>query len=279
VKIREFPDVLAYESSDNARMGSATVQGQLWNANPRDWANIHEPLQVPFYEAVLSALDLAPGMELLDAGCGAGLALVLARERGATVAGVDAATGLLELARERLPDADLREGDLEALPWDDEAFDVATAFNSVQYAADPVAALKEIRRTLRPGGRLGVVTWGQPEQCEMRDVFAATGSVLPPPPPGAAGPFALSTPGALEALLAEANFTTLRTGEVDTPYSYADLDVAWRSMACTGPGKRAIDHAGLDATKGAVMPVFEAHSDGDGVIRLSNVFRYVIGKK
>ena len=263
----------------HAPMGSANIQGPLWNANPPDWAELNEPLQVPFYEAVFDALDLKAGMRLLDAGCGAGGALVLAAKRGAIGAGLDAAPGLLGIARDRLPDADLREGDLEALPWADETFDVATAFNSVQYAEDPVAALAEIRRTLRGGGRIGVVTWGAPEHCEMRDVLAAVGSVLPPPPPGAGGPFALSAPGALEGLLADAGFTAVGASDVDTPYAYADLDAAWRSIAAAGPGKRAIEHAGLDATRAAVVPAFAAYADKDGVVRVSNVFRYVIGQK
>ena len=57
---------------------------------------------------------------------------------------------LLEIARERLPEADLRQGDLEALPYADDSFDAVTAFNSVQYAGDPAAALREIRRVARP---------------------------------------------------------------------------------------------------------------------------------
>jgi SAM-dependent methyltransferase len=260
-------------------MGSAHIQGPLWNANPPDWAELNEPLQVPFYDAVFDALDLQPGMRILDAGCGAGLALVLADKRGLVAAGLDAAPGLLAIARERLPGADLRQGDLEDLPWDDETFDVATAFNSVQYAEDPVDALAEIRRTLRDGGRVAVVTWGAPERCEMRDVLAAVGSVLPPPPPGAGGPFALSTPGALEGLLADAGFSPLGSNDVETPYVYLDLDAAWRSIASAGPGKRAIEHAGLEATRAAVVPAFEAHAAEDGVVRLSNVFRYAIGQK
>ncbi len=77
----------------------------------------------------------------MDAGCGAGLALQLAHKRGATVTGLDAAT------------ADLREGELEALPYPDDSFDTVTAFNAVQYAADPVAALRELRAAAAPTGQ------------------------------------------------------------------------------------------------------------------------------
>ena len=57
--------------------------------------------------------------ELLDAGCGAGLALQIAAKRGATVTGFDASAALLEIAAERVPGADLRRGDLESLPYGD----------------------------------------------------------------------------------------------------------------------------------------------------------------
>src|SRR4051794_2853682 len=116
-------------------MGSAGVQGPLWGAAARDWAEIAEPGQIPFYEAAFDALRLDDATHLLDAGCGAGLALQLAHKRGASVAGVDAAEGFLTVAHERVPDADLRHGDIEALPFVDDIFDAVTAFNSVQYAS------------------------------------------------------------------------------------------------------------------------------------------------
>ena len=168
-------------------MSSAQAQGRLWGAAARDWAELAEPVQAPFFEAALDALGIESGTRLLDAGCGAGLALVLAARRGAAVAGLDASAGLLAVARERLPEADLREGDLEALPYEDDTFDAVTAFNSIQYAGNPTAALREIKRVARPGQRVAITTWGRPEQCEMRAVLAAIGSLLPPPPPGAGG--------------------------------------------------------------------------------------------
>src|SRR5689334_18431626 len=118
-------------------MGSAAVQGPLWGASAEDWAAIAEPGQIPFHEAAFDAIEIRPGTALLDVGCGAGLALELAQRRGATVSGLDAAEGLLAVARKRVPDADLRHGEIEDLPFDEDSFDAVTAFNSVQYATDP----------------------------------------------------------------------------------------------------------------------------------------------
>src|SRR5690349_17716789 len=122
-------------------MGSAEVQGRLWGGAPTDWAEVCEPLSQPLHEATLAAIAPLDGRALLDAGCGTELALQLAVRRGARVAGLDAAVALLAVARERLPEADLRVGDIEAMPFDDAMFDVVTAFNSVQYAAEPSAAV------------------------------------------------------------------------------------------------------------------------------------------
>src|SRR5580693_8231110 len=99
-------------------MGSAEMQGRLWGADARAWSELNEPHCAPLYE------------ELLDAGCGAGLALQLAAKRGATVTGFDASAPLLEIARERNPGADIHQGDLEQLPFEDNRFDVVTSFNA-----------------------------------------------------------------------------------------------------------------------------------------------------
>lgn len=258
-------------------MGSARVQGPLWGARATDWSELTEPVGVPFYEAVFDALALGPATRLLDVGCGAGLALQLAAKRGAAVAGLDASEGLLEVARRRNPDADIRLGDLEELPFPDATFTAATSFNAVQYAADPVAALGELRRVLGAGCPVAVLTWGPPERCEMREVLGAIGGLLPPPPPGAGGPFALSAPGALEELLERAGFRPGSTGDVDTPYVYPDVATAVRAQQASGPAVRAAQQAGDAAVHAALTEVMERYRRGDGV-RLDNVFRYVVAR-
>ena len=259
-------------------MGSADMQGPLWGAAAQDWAEIAEPAQIPFYETAFDAIGVGNGTNLLDVGCGAGLALQLADKRGATVSGIDAAEGLLVVARERVPAADVRHGDIEELPFVDDTFDAVTAFNSVQYATDPTAALREIKRVAKRGAGVAVVTWGTAEQCEMRVLLAAIGSLLPPPPPGAGGPFALAAPGALEALVEGAGLTTERAIDVPTPYIYPDLDIATRGQLSSGPARMAINTAGRDATTAAVREAMATGTQADGTIRLDNVFKVVVAR-
>lgn len=259
-------------------MGSAGVQGPLWGASADDWAALAEPAQVPFYEAAFDAIDVRPGMALLDVGCGAGLAMELAQKRGATVSGIDAAEGLLAVAGARLPGADLRHGDIEDLPFADGSFDAVTAFNSVQYTTDPTAALREVKRVSKPGALVAIATWGPVEKCEMRLVLATIGSLLPPPPPGAGGPFALAAPGALETLVEGAGFTAEQVLDVPTPFSYGDVETAVRAQLSSGPARMATNRGGEEATRAALVQALETVAKPDGSIRLDNIFKVVIAR-
>jgi len=143
-------------------MGSAEVQGRLWGARAAGWAELGEPSGTPIYQAAFDAMGVTTGTRLLDVGCGAGLALQLARKRRAIVAGFDATAPLLDVARSRLPGADPRRGDIENLPYGEGSVDAVTAFNTAQYAIDPGRALREIKRVAAPGAPVAVASWVTP---------------------------------------------------------------------------------------------------------------------
>src|SRR6266700_3822266 len=129
-------------SQATASSGSATRWGPLWGARPVDWALSEDRLR-PAYEAALARTGLAPGQRVLDIGCGAGAFLRLVAERGGVPHGLDASEALIAFVRTRLPDADLRVGEMEDLPWGDGAFDLVTGFNALFFANDMVAALRD----------------------------------------------------------------------------------------------------------------------------------------
>jgi SAM-dependent methyltransferase len=259
-------------------MGSATVQGQLWGTGPRAWAEVIEPLLRPIHLATLEALAPLSGLSLLDAGCGAGLALRMAAERGARVSGLDASAALLDVARGQLPDADLRVGDIEELPYDDATFEVVAAFNSIQYASDTKAAVAELARVARPGGRVAIEVWGEPARCET-EVFFARLKELAQPPPGTAAPLAVSEPGVVEGLLTAAGLEPYATGEADCPFIYRDLDAGWRGQCSAGPLQRVIQLAGEQQVRDTFDEVHAQYRQRDGSYRQENVFRYVIARK
>jgi ubiquinone/menaquinone biosynthesis C-methylase UbiE len=87
---------------------------------------------------------------VLDIGCGPGGFCQLAAEAGASVTGIDASPPLVNIARERVPAARFDIGDMQFLHYEDDSFDLVTGFNTFQYAADPVAALREAGRVTSP---------------------------------------------------------------------------------------------------------------------------------
>src|SRR5579871_1482044 len=106
--------------------------------------------------AILNLAGDVAGRRILDAGCGAGPIAAALRERGAVVTGFDSSAGMLDLARRRLgPDADLHLADLgRPLPFPDNAFDDVIACSVLHYLKDWTDPLAELRRVLKPGGRL-----------------------------------------------------------------------------------------------------------------------------
>lgn len=102
-----------------------------WGRRAVDFATRLEPSACREYVAMHQHVDLRNGDQLLDIACGSGLALELAGTRGATVSGIDASARLVAIARDRVPDADVRVGDMAALPWADGSFDVVTSFRGL----------------------------------------------------------------------------------------------------------------------------------------------------
>jgi demethylmenaquinone methyltransferase/2-methoxy-6-polyprenyl-1,4-benzoquinol methylase len=103
-----------------------------------------------------------PGDRVLDAACGTGDIAVIAAKAGATVTGLDFSERMLERARRKAPELDWVLGDLLALPFPDATFDVATVGFGVRNVADLAGAIAELRRVLRPGGRLGILELTRP---------------------------------------------------------------------------------------------------------------------
>jgi SAM-dependent methyltransferase len=263
-------------STSVASTGSSSVQSELWGARAHEWAHGMEVQMRPVYEAVLGKVGVGEGTELLDAGCGSGLAAQIAARRGAVVNGLDATPQLLEIAAERVPNGEFTRGDLESLPYADATFDAVVGFNSFQYAARPQVALEEARRVARPGAPVAIVTWAVPERCEAAAYLAALGPLMPPAPPGAPGPFALSTPGALEDLARAAGLTPRDAAEVPCRWRYPELDAALRALLSAGPAVKAIRASGEAAAREAVATAIAPFRDPSGGYDIGSAFRYLI---
>jgi SAM-dependent methyltransferase len=257
---------------------SSPVNGRLWGARARDWADIQEGTVRPVYEAALSRTAVGSGTRYLDIGCGAGMAAQLAAARGALVSGIDAADNMIAIARERTPEGDFHTGDLEALPFDDRTFDVVTGFNSFQYAANPAIALGEARRVTKAGGVIVVMTWGMPEGMEAAALVGATRPLLPVPPPGAPGPFALSDEATLRAFATEGGLTPLEVFDVDSPWSFSDEAAALRGLNASGVATRAREHSGDAAVTEAYRQALAPFRRADGSYHIGAHYRCLLAR-
>jgi SAM-dependent methyltransferase len=174
--------------------------------------------------------------------CGAGLAMELAALRGARCAGIDASPRLVAIARDRSPDADVRVGDMNVLPWDDETFDVVTSFRGI-WGTTP-GAVAEAFRVLVPGGRVGLTVWGHIKASPGAWALAPFALAPEPKVQNQAAMVALGRPGAGEALLSEMRFADIERIEVPFVFEFSDPDIFARAIASTGPAFEAIQAVG-----------------------------------
>ncbi len=116
---------------------------------------------VPLARALADEAGVGDGMRVLDVGCGpGGLASELAGRVGAgNVAAIDPAEQFVAACRERNPGADVRQGVGEELPWGDDEFDAALSCLVMAFMRDPDAAMRQMARVTKPGGRVGVCMW------------------------------------------------------------------------------------------------------------------------
>ena len=213
-----------------------------WGRRAVDFATLSEPSNVREYVALQHRLGVGGGDRLVDIACGSGLAVELAGLRGAACAGIDASPRLIAIARDRNPDADLRVGDMHALPWADASFDVATSFRGI-WGTTP-DALAEVHRVLAPGGRLGITVWGHLKASPGVWALAPFRLAAPPAVDNQAAMVALGRPGRGEELLGRFGFTDIERVDLPFVWEFPDPPGFARALAATGPAYEAIQHVG-----------------------------------
>jgi SAM-dependent methyltransferase len=254
-------------------------QGKLWSTAPQYWSKHFEPYFLPMYKKALERLDLSEDTLLLDAGCGSGLFSSMAIETAAQVIGVDAAPGLLEVARKRNPQNNFLEEDLEALPFADNSFHFITGFNSFQYAGSFENALLEAKRVLKPGGQLLIGIWDRPEVNDATTILKAIDSLLPPPPPGTPSPFALSEDGKIEQICDDIGLKMLYKTRVACPFLYHNIKDGIKSFIGTGPAALAIDYRDKEIVEDAIVKAFRPFRISEDLYFLQNQFLVFIAEK
>ena len=248
---------------------TAGTEGPEWSARAEGWAEQWGAFADPAREVLADVTGIGPGMRVLDVGCGSGELCALAAARGSEVAGIDAAEGMIEIARRRVPGADLRVGPMEDLPWEDDRFDIATAVNALQFAADFVAALAEAARVVRPGGSVAVCNWGR---MEHRELFAVMRALRDGP---SAASSEIGEPGGLEKLARRAGLEPGRAGEIEVPYEPPDRETLERAFL-NDAAFVALRRLGEAETRRVIAQAAAPFRRRDGSYRFENRFRYLI---
>lgn len=217
--------------------------GQNWTVQ-QAWMDAN---MAPIADATLAFAQAKPGMAVLDVGCGTGATSLALAQAGAKVTGVDISQPMLGLARERAAKAGLAiafvEADASIHSFAPE-FDLIFSRFGVMFFDAPAAAFANMRKALKPGGRIAFVCWRTPPENPWASApLMAAKPFLPEQPPAdplAPGPFAFADPKRVEDILSQSGFSEIRIEKLDTVMTMGDdLDFVARQALQIGPLSRA----------------------------------------
>jgi ubiquinone/menaquinone biosynthesis C-methylase UbiE len=174
-----------------------------------------------YAKPLLDSAGLKAGQRVLDVACGTGIPSLIAAPMvmpGGTITGVDLAPGMIELAKKKaeqkqIKNVEFKEADGESLPFQDGTFDVILCNHGLVHMTDKQKVLSEMRRVLKKGGVLGLTVWSTPDKTVPLGIIAKTIMQLWPASivPGAPNWFEFGPDGAIEKLLSDNGFSDIRT--------------------------------------------------------------------
>jgi ubiquinone/menaquinone biosynthesis C-methylase UbiE len=252
-------------------------QSVMWGMGP--YQRVTETLS-DIHELVVERLDPQPGERWLDLACGTGAVAERAAARSAAVTGVDLAPALIKTAAERATERgleiDYRVGDCERLDLHDASFDVVSSTCGIMFAPDHKATARELRRVIRPGGRLGLANW-TPTGGVAR-LFKMMAPFQPAPPPSS--PFDWGDAARVEALLGE--WFELELSEHVSTLRMPSGEACWDLYSTSyGPTKVLADSLGerRGELQRAWVEFFESNYAEDGEIVHTREYLLVLGRR
>jgi SAM-dependent methyltransferase len=271
---------------DTARVHEANAdQAAYWSgATGQRWVDRQETLDAvlaPILEIVLERAAPMAGERVIDIGCGCGASVIALAERvgsSGKVTGVDISAPMLARARERIPAAppvELVTADATVHAFEPGAADLLVSRFGVMFFANPVLSFANLRKALRPGGRVAFACWRALADNPWMNVplQAALQHVPPPrlPGPEEPGPFAFACEERVRRILGEAGFSAIGIEPVDVALDVAigrGLDVAVNNAFDAGPVRRALEGQPPDIVvkvAGAARTMLAAYQQGERV--------------
>ncbi len=264
---------------DDELDGLKAIQRTIWSSG--DYDSIAE-LFWDVGAVVAEAAAIEPGMQVLDVATGTGNAAIRAAEAGADVVGLDLTPELFADARRHEVLAGVRvewrEGDAEALPFEDERFDRVLSTFGVMFAPRHEVAAAELVRTCRPGGRVVLANW-TPDGF-LGGILVTLGRYLPPSP-SAAAPTQWGEEAHVRALLGDDLELELERAAVEAEFSSADELIAGYEQRF-GPlivARRVLAPDRYDALLGELRTLVEGFRAGDRELRIPAEYLLVVGRK
>ncbi len=237
-------------------------------------------------EALVRTVGVAAGDVVLDVACGTGNASLPAAATGATVTGLDLSPEMLAVAARRAAEAghgiEWREGDAEALPFDDASFDIVLSSFGAMFAPRHQVVADELVRVLRPGGRLAMSNWTP--QGSIADFFATVISFAPPPPDFAEPPLLWGDDGHVRSLFegraVELEFHPAAV-TLSAPSVAEAVELYTTNLGPMAATRRAAEADGRwPAMRDALTNFFDRHNrNSEGTLAWTAPYVVVLGRK
>lgn len=216
---------------------------------PAGWGNVADaydtdvaPTMTQYAQAAMDATDLRPDQQVLDVAAGSGALALEAARRGAQVTAIDFAPEMIARLQTRADqeglqvDAQVMDG--QALEFPDASFDRVYSNMGLMFFPSPDAGMKEMRRVLRDGGQVGIVTWNVPERSEMfKSMFDALEDAVPdlPPPPEPPAVYSLADPDDLARRMETAGFHDVAVQQVVRYWTHPTPEIMWDAFVRSNP--------------------------------------------
>ncbi len=259
----------------------AAEQAAFWNGpGGKMWLGAYDRIErgiVDFGRIVLEAAHAQPGERGVDVGCGTGrttAALARAVGAGGHVLGVDISEQLVGAAKaQKLANATFEVGDATTYPFEARSFDLVFSRFGVMFFGDPVAAFANIRRAMKPTGRLAFIAWRTPQENPLAGVpMRAAMPFLPPmerPGPEDPGQYSFGDRARVERILGQAGFAGVAIEPVDMMLNQGkDIPDVLERVGEFGPLARAFKDVSpeqIAKAKQAIGEALKPYATADGV--------------